>query len=211
MVIDLRVRRRDDDAIQARERLVAAEVPIDLVEDIVEEPTVALVDLADAEEMNPHPALRDRLDHLLAGEAADVAFAPALLRGTLRAHVHQRVVLARIGLDQLFDGFKGEERMLVQAMGQAQRRLAPVLRDVARPVLEDRLRHTHYLGRDRKCPVRLASIVRRARTSIQLDKCNAVNSSFIYQLYPGPLMTAVANMKKVVSKTCSIAPNTSPV
>ena len=34
----------------------------------------------------------------------------------LRTHVHQRAVFARIGLDQLLDGFKSEERMLMQAM-----------------------------------------------------------------------------------------------
>ncbi len=79
MVIDLRVGRGNDYAVEARKRLVAAEVLIDLFEDVVEKLAVTLVDLTDAEKMDPHPALRDGVDDLFAGELADVAFAPALL------------------------------------------------------------------------------------------------------------------------------------
>lgn len=80
MVIDLRVRRGNDDAIEARECFIAAEIAIDFGEDVVEKLGISLVDLPDAEKMNPHPALADRFDDLLARQLADITFTPALLR-----------------------------------------------------------------------------------------------------------------------------------
>ena len=49
MVIDLRVRRGNDDAIEARECFIAAEIAIDFGEDVVEKLGISLVDLPDAE------------------------------------------------------------------------------------------------------------------------------------------------------------------
>ena len=64
MVVNLRRRRRNKYAVDAIERLVAWHVTLDFFENAVEQITVSLVDFMNAEQVEPHSAVRDRFHHL---------------------------------------------------------------------------------------------------------------------------------------------------
>ncbi len=75
-------------------------------------------------QVQPHPALLDRADDLLAREPADLALAPEPALGRA-AHVDQAVMLARVAVDQVGQRRAGEERGRMQPVRQPQRLMPP--------------------------------------------------------------------------------------
>ena len=80
MIIDLRIRRRDQDALLMVTDTRSRNLGCDFLEHAIEHFAVAAIDRADIAHVEPKPAARDRVDHLTAAEIADFALAPDAAR-----------------------------------------------------------------------------------------------------------------------------------
>ena len=125
MIIDLGVRRGNQNAGRAVGGLVAADVAVDFLEGFIQQFAIPRIDGADVAKVEPHAALLDRLDDVFAFEAADVALAPSAARRTLGTHFDQRILRARIAIDEIGKRIEREQRVLVEAMGRFQGGFAP--------------------------------------------------------------------------------------
>ena len=112
--------------LRAVVRLVSRHVVAHFFKRRVEQLAVALVNAADVAQVEPHAALLDGFDDVAALEPADIAFAPCAPRRTLRSHLDERVMLARIAVDEIGQRIEREQRMTLEPVRRLERRLAPL-------------------------------------------------------------------------------------
>ena len=140
MIIDLRIRRGDQNAGLVVRHYEARNLGRDLLEHPVDQLAVAAVDRADIAHVEPEATPGNRLDDLPAGEVADIALAPHPA-GALGTRLHQAVVFARIVFDQLRELVHRERRRFVHLVFEPDRLMAPKLGMRLIPCAEDLARH----------------------------------------------------------------------
>src|ERR1700710_3097165 len=118
MVVNLGPWGRDQDAVDPAERRIAGDAGLDLLEYSAEEFTITWIDLIHMEQIDPKPPGGNRVHDILAARISDDPLPPQFCL-TLGTHLHERIHLAGILLDQLSKVRAAEQRILVQTMLEA--------------------------------------------------------------------------------------------
>ncbi|HEV7877691.1 hypothetical protein [Bradyrhizobium sp.] len=140
VVIDLRVRRGDQDAfLVAFRNLEVRYLGDDFLKHAVDQFTVTGVNRGDVAHVEPEPAARDGVDDFAATEIADIALTPQFFAAA-GAGLHQAVMLARIAFDQFCQVVHRKRRRLVHLVLEPDRLMGPQLRMRLVPFGEDLVR-----------------------------------------------------------------------
>lgn len=109
MVVHLCTWRRDQDAIETAECLVARYPLLDFRKNLVQKLTIAVIHFIDVQSIDPKPPGRDSFDDLRSGGVSDDALTPQFAL-PLCSHLNQRILFRGVPLDKVGQRCATEKR-----------------------------------------------------------------------------------------------------